>query len=506
MNIKHLIANGLTLCLLLSSCSKFDDINTNPDAATKATASMMATALILNITKQGGNKVFVYDNMLSKQIGWAENAASEQYNLFGRTSFDNYTILITAKKMLEASSDIDKDSYTGLALFLKAYKLFYASLEVGDIPYSDALKGEEGVQKPKYDTQKDVMLQILNDLDESYALFSKGRKFDGDPIFEGNPDNWKKTVTAFQLKVLLHLSKKEADADLNIAYRFAQIVSLRDLFTSNSDNLQLVYSNKAGQIYPFYKTETKHADYAMLSNVIIDNFKNLNDYRLFYYASPSKYQLENGIDESDWSAYLSIDPSALFSDLSELAGEDKFCKLNTRYTNRPEGEPLIRLGYAEQNFILAEAALRGWIKDDANELYKKGIRASMDFITTNTPNEVAYHHNRAITDAYIDSYLAQEMIQLTGSKEADLEKIILQRYLASFMQHPYDAYFDYRRTGYPKLPINPESNMNPVKDKIPVRWMYPEAEFNFNGENANEAVNRQFGGVDDVNKLMWILQ
>ncbi|MGL4491504.1 MAG: SusD/RagB family nutrient-binding outer membrane lipoprotein, partial [Tannerellaceae bacterium] len=256
----------------------------------------------------------------------------------------------------------------------------------------------------------------------------------------------------------------------------------------------------------FYKTETKHADYAMLSNVIIDNFKNLNDYRLFYYASPSKYQLENGIDESDWSAYLSIDPSALFSDLSELAGEDKFCKLNTRYTNRPEGEPLIRLGYAEQNFILAEAALRGWIKDDANELYKKGIRASMDFITTNTPNEVAYHHNRAITDAYIDSYLAQEMIQLTGSKEADLEKIILQRYLASFMQHPYDAYFDYRRTGYPKLPINPESNMNPVKDKIPVRWMYPEAEFNFNGENANEAVNRQFGGVDDVNKLMWILQ
>lgn len=29
---------------------------------------------------------------------------------------------------------------------MKAYKLFYKSLEVGDIPYSDALKGEEGVR------------------------------------------------------------------------------------------------------------------------------------------------------------------------------------------------------------------------------------------------------------------------------------------------------------------------------------------------------------------------
>lgn len=75
---------------------------------------------------------------------------------------------------------------------MKAYKLFYKSLEVGDIPYSDALKGEEGVQKPKYDTQKEVMRQVLEDLEEAYTLFSSGSDFDGDPIFGGDTENWKR--------------------------------------------------------------------------------------------------------------------------------------------------------------------------------------------------------------------------------------------------------------------------------------------------------------------------
>ena len=39
-----------------------------------------------------------------------------------------------------------------------------------------------------------------------------------------------------------------------------------------------------------------------------------------------------------------------------------------------------------------------------------------------------------------------------------------------------------------------------------MRWMYPKSESDYNLEHQNEALERQFGGVDDVNKLMWILQ
>ena len=111
-----------------------------------------------------------------------------------------------------------------------------------------------------------------------------------------------------------------------------------------------------------------------------------------------------------------------------------------------------------------------------------------------------------ITEAYITDYLNSDRIILSGSFDHKLKQIIGQKYLAYYMQHPFDAYYEYRRTGYPELPINPETNRNTVKDKIPVRWMYSTWEYDFNRESVEEAVARQYGGLDDNNKLMWILQ
>ena len=130
----------------------------------------------------------------------------------------------------------------------------------------------------------------------------------------------------------------------------------------------------------------------------------------------------------------------------------------------------------------------------------------MEFIASNTPDEEVYHHGHPITEEAIAAFLETPAIQLSGEKEADIEKILTQRYLASFMQHPYDVYYDYRRTGYPVLPINPATNRNTMNDRLPMRWMYPKSESDYNLEHQNEALERQFGGVDDINKLMWILQ
>lgn len=161
----------------------------------------------------------------------------------------------------------------------------------------------------------------------------------------------------------------------------------------------------------------------------------------------------------------------------------------------------------QQNFILAEGALRGWIdKNKAEEYYKAGIRASMEFIAQYTPDDVIYHHGYPITPEYIDQYLDGEAIQLNGNFNHDLEMILLQKYLASYLQHPdNDCFYDNRRTGYPVLPLNPESNLNTDPDKFPVRWMYPQDELDYNRQNVQEAIDRQYGGSDDFNELMWIL-
>ena len=70
----------------------------------------------------------------------------------------------------------------------------------------------------------------------------------------------------------------------------------------------------------------------------------------------------------------------------------------------------------------------------------------------------------------------------------------------------YQPYYDYRRTGYPVLPVNPETSQNfNAPDKLPMRWQYPDVEISYNTENVETAIQRQYGS-DEVNGVMWILQ
>ena len=134
------------------------------------------------------------------------------------------------------------------------------------------------------------MKQILADLEKSELLFSQSKDFEGDPIHEGNIEKWEKTVNAFRLKVLINLSKKETDSELNIKNKFAQIVTAGNLMQTNADNFQLVYADKSGQIYPFNTVNSKFAGYGVVSGTVVDTMKVYGDYRLFYYASPAKTQ------------------------------------------------------------------------------------------------------------------------------------------------------------------------------------------------------------------------
>ena len=130
----------------------------------------------------------------------------------------------------------------------------------------------------------------------------------------------------------------------------------------------------------------------------------------------------------------------------------------------------------------------------------------MTFIAENTPDDEMYHHGKIITEDYIDTYLNSEPVILKGDTEHKIKQIIVQKYLTYYMQYPFDAYYEYRRTGYPVLPINPLTNRNAEKDKIPVRWMYPTKEFDYNKENVDNAVASQYEGIDNNNKIMWILK
>ena len=508
--MKFKLATIYSVATLLASsfmgCSNFDDINTNPDSSTKVKSSLLATGAIAGIVKSNYGAGFTDHLFISKYLAWGEGSRGSQYNDFGKEGFGGYVSLKDYELMAELAPEDQKEAYEGLALLLKAYRLYGYTLNVGDIPYKEIMQGEEGVLTPKYDTQKDVFLFLLEDLETASQKFQSARDFDGDIIFNGNVKNWSKITTALQLRVLIDLSMKESDSELNIAQRFKTVFASGSLMESNEDNLQLKYSDKANQFYPFHNSQNRHWSYPMLSDFMVEMLKENQDYRLFYYGSPAKSKLDEGIEANKWEAFVGVDPTEPISDIKYLYATGAYSGLNKRYVDYAPGEPFIRMGYAEQNFILAEAALRNWIDAEPSVYYKKGIEASCTFLATYTPDDKIYNYGNLMTSEVINELLNRSTLQLTGVFDVDLEKIMKQKYLAGFMQLPYQTYYDYRRTGYPKFPINEKTSLNfNAPNKIPVRWRYPDTENQYNKENVEEAIKRQYNGVDEVNKLMWIL-
>ena len=120
------------------------------------------------------------------------------------------------------------------------------------------------------------------------------------------------------------------------------------------------------------------------------------------------------------------------------------------------------------------------------EQYEKGIRASMQFY--------------GISESVISEYLHSSVVAYGGQ----LEQILNQKYIAFFNNSGWEPFYNIRSTGIPVLNIG--DNMNNPSGKIPVRWRYPQTEYQTNEANVQEAIKRQFDGTDGVDNLMWLLQ
>jgi hypothetical protein len=382
--------------------------------------------------------------------------------------------------------------------------MFYQlTMEMGDIPYSEADKGADGLYRPKYDTQEEVFLGILNDLKEADAYFAKGMKFDGDPTpYNGDPDKWRRAANAFSLKVLMTLSKKADVASLSVKQRFAAIVNEGYLMQENSGFLGLIYSTL--NRHPLSGTNDLFTSRTILSSLLVDNLKALNDRRLFYYGDPSKAQLAAGKLESDTASYVGVNVAMDYELMNQGHSANKYSLINSRYLKEDASDPRMVLTYAEQQLILAEARILGWISTGtAKDYYESGVKSALAAIMA---TKAGYAHRKAITQTYIDGYFTGEAAFKATTGE-QLKQIWMQRYILNFMQDPTSSYYEYRRTGYPVFPVNPNTSLNEnKKDAIPMRWLYPSSETNYNRENLIEALNRQFDGYDEINKLMWLLK
>lgn len=479
----------------ITSCRDLAEINNNPNNATTTHPQALLTKVEWDAFRsfRGTGPLYI-QKMLVQTDG--ENAG-QIYN-WQRGDFSAYSNLRNVTKMVEEAEKINEKTYVALGKFFRAYYFYNLALQFGDIPYSEALRGEQsGIFSPKYDSQKDVFKGILAELKEAGELLEANPAvISGDIIYGGNSSKWVKAINAFRLKVLMTLSKQENNAEFNIRSEFASIVNSRPLFTSVSgDDAQLVFLNQEGNRYPEFNS-SGYGSGMYMDSTFIRRLQDRKDPRLFVIATQTRLGKEAGKALDDFTSYEGGDPIAPYARVNDKAVAGRLSKVLERYTQDPTTEPLVLISYAEQQFIIAEAMVRGWINGNADAAYESGIRSAFKFYENYAKGIGGF-----VGEDKAASYLEQPVIKLSAvsSPEAKLERIMMQKYLRSFHQGGLTSYTDNLRTGYPEF-------RKTAGVTIPSRWMYPQAEYNTNGTNVSDAIKRQFSGSDNIQSKTWWLQ
>ena len=94
-----------------------------------------------------------------------------------------------------------------------------------------------------------------------------------------------------------------------------------------------------------------------------------------------------------------------------------------------------------------------------------------------------------------DLTLAHPRVQYDGT----IERIIEQKWVSLFMVG-FEAWCDYRRTGYPEMPVKPLAANDGI---LPTRLRYPADEEFRNRDHYFEAVNGWLGGTNNMTTNVW---
>jgi hypothetical protein len=510
-NIRYYMV--IAFLVVFTRCQDFEEIEKNPNQATTVPPSLLLTGIQNDMLEQPWSLEHRWNQY------WCCN-----YNYYGNNEYSwtnaslKFQTLKNVLKMEEEALNTGAKAlnpYSALGKFFRAY--FYVSMteQVGDLPLEESLQGLDDTT-PVYASQKEIYIQVLEWLESANSdlatLIAAGTPpptsplgdiLSGDIYMSNSLESWQKIVNSFTLRVLISLSKKESDADLNVKNRFNSIVTNNTkypLLGSTSDNLQIFY-NGSTSLYPS-NPGSKGFDKGRynMAETYVKTLTDLADPRVFVTCNPAEAKLKAGIAFDNFGAYIGASSAESLDNMSSKAGKGEYSYANQlRYYGTFSGpEPALMLGYVEQCFTIAEGINRGWTSGDAESFYENGIIASMDLygIKDGSSLKVTSADDVVLGEVTpsITNYLNSTAVKYAGNNAAGLEQILTQKYLAFFQNSGLEAYYNQRRTDIPEFREGTGTGNNGV---IPKRWLYPSAEETTNNENLSKAIESQFGSMGD---------
>lgn len=498
---------------MMPSCTKdFVEVNTDPIGTITTTPGQLMAPALVNLLSVNMLRGRTFNNELM-QVTVSISDADGTVNRYDfRRSWADYTWnglyieLTNVRDMYSLASkpEYANDSYKGIARILEAYTVSILTDTYGDIPYTEATKGKEGIVEAKFDRQKDIYLDLYKNLEEANTLLTSGTAIsaDSDPVFQGDVAKWRKLGNSMYLRLLLRLSGK-AEVSATVIGKIKEIINnptKYPIMTTNDDTARVHWTNNVTStaLYSSPYTSIRPLDFrSAVTKFFIDNLRDWN-HPILSTASPYGKNGTNRWGISTVSgAYVGVpagfNPGSISTAQSSFYALDNVPGANTsNMGNTLQNDPYtgIIMNVAEVDFILAEAAINGWIPGSAEPYYNKGVLDMIQYWLPVYPSANLLAYMTAADILWSDAVpLADKM-----------ERLQLQKYYALFLVDS-QQWFEYRRTGHPVLPIGGPGTKFANGGVMPARLYYPLIAQTANRDNYNAAVAIQ--GPDEISTQVW---
>ncbi|MCM4166509.1 hypothetical protein KCTC52924_03443 [Arenibacter antarcticus] len=511
--LKKIIFIGAIVGMSFSCTSDFEEINTNPNRTTvgKIKTSGMFEPLLYNGANAWMNYSWYWNNELIQFTAFTGGTTRQEHRYFisdgnWQNVWDLYTRYANnALHMQDLSIEQDEKSLEAIAMTLKVLYMSNLTDMFGDVPYSEAFTARKlnGTTKPKFDSQKEVYEHMFADLmaaNEIYASKPIFQKPALDGMYKGSMEQWQKFNNSLYLRLLNRVSGR---SEMNVGAKMSEILNNPakfPIFTSNSDNATVIFSGNDpyrsqfsdSNEGSFTSSGRKLTEQLIKMTVLTDN----NDNQVYEDPRLSIFGKKN--------PNLSVNPNNIWkgtiagvSEQDQSAADRGSSWLNAAVFVRSDA-PGTFMDYAEVQFILAEAALKGTIpggESAAKTYYENAVEASVEkWAEMGQYSQIPV----SIQSTDITALLTSDLASWDAASNKE-ELIGNQKYLSLFFIG-MEAYHEYRRTGYPELTIGNGANFNDYI--LPTRFAYPTTTMATNNENAQEALQRM-GGENNMKTPVW---
>lgn len=478
--IRNVLGSLVLGGLLFTSCTSFDELNTDPTRLEESNPGTLLNPILYGMATTNWDKYNGYTFPLMQCKISISNTSGVGWYYMSDAAGDGtwttyYKWLNNIREMEKQAITLNEPNYQAISITLRSWIYGLLVDSFGDVPMTEACRGEEKLFTPKFDTQKEIYQAIISNLDSANQLFNEkvGLRYNtgGEMLFDTNNTlvsgksagiaKWRKFCNSLRLRSLLRVMDV---GELNAKAELVKMINdpaTYPVFESNDEAAMLSISG----VYPEEAPLTRPQDftsYICLSEFFINNLSEWKDPRLAIFANKAT----NGSVKSyiGWPSGYNIVPSFTASTPNQAIAIAPM--------------KLVLMPYAEVEFIKAELAQKGIIADNAGTHYEKGVKAAIT------------QWGGVITDTYFSN--------TKTAYDGTFERIMLQKFYALFFCD-YQQWYEYNRTA---LPLMPRGDGVPEGNVMPRRFKYPATLQRTNLNNYKDAKSSM--GGDDFNiKLIW---